>query len=184
MNGKNSASASSQDDLQKVQIKKGQTAFSLYLPMQITTVTRNETIGVYRGPLLYAADIQYSSSSHQPLNWTDRTPLPDSEVNPHARDYVLEATSQWRYAIDPSTLRLQAEHPAAEVLPNPLFTRDTPPVSLEVDAYPIDWPETLGTAALPPVNPVVDRSTKTTLKLIPFGAAKIHIAQFPVAKFE
>ena len=37
---------------------------------------------------------------------------------------------------------------------------------------------------LPPVDPVVDKSQKVKLKLIPFGAAKLHIAQFPVAKYE
>ncbi|KAH8586555.1 hypothetical protein B0O99DRAFT_701834 [Bisporella sp. PMI_857] len=165
-------------------VKKGQTSLSVQLPMEITTVTRNQTIGVYRGPLLYAADIEYLYTPHQPLNWTDRTPLDNSEVSPHSKDYVLEPTSEWRYAIDPSTLKVSEDCPKNTKLANPVFTRGGSPIRLEVDAYPIDWPETLGTAALPPVDPIVDRSTKATLKLIPFGAAKLHIAQFPIAKFE
>lgn len=167
-------------------MKSGQTTLLLHLPMQIRTVVRNSTVGIYRGPLLYAAAIDYSQTSHNPLNWTDRTPLPASEVDARSRDWALEPTSPWQYAISPSTLRVGTGQnlSAHDTLLSPVFALKNAPVSLEVDAYPIDWPEDKGTAALPPVDPVVDPTAKVTLKLIPYGAAKLHIAQFPVARFE
>ncbi|KAJ4196250.1 hypothetical protein NW767_009368 [Fusarium falciforme] len=148
--------------------------------MTTTIAYRNNTVGVYRGPLLYAADIKYSSSSHRPLNWTDRQPLPTSEVDARSLDWVLEPTSNWRYAIDPTTIKLGRTIPYGTKLPNPLFDRHNFLPSLEVDAYPLNWSETLGTAALPPEHVEVNKSEVTKLKLIPFGAAKLHIAQFPI----
>lgn len=160
----------------------GVTKLVVKLPMDVRIVTRNETVGVYYGPMLYAADIAYKESAHQPLNWTDRTPLDDSESHPKAMDHVLEPVSPWKFAIDPETISVDTGSAQDRVLPNPIFSRGGPPISLYVDAYSIDWPIQFDTAALPPINPEVDPETKTRIKLIPYGAAKLHIAQFPVAK--
>lgn len=167
--------------LQYVPIRRGKTMITVDLPLEIRTVERNGSVGIYRGPLLYAADITINETSHQPLNWTDRLPLPASQVDPRSRDYVMNPSSPWQFAIDPSTLAVQQEHRVDSRLPNPVWTSGGPPTALSVDAYPIDWPLDLGTAAPPPINPVVDARTKTSLRLVPFGAAKLHIAQFPVA---
>ena len=51
---------------------------------------------------------------------------------------------------------------------------DAPPFSIEVDAYPIDWPVTLDSAALPPINLLVNAADRIRMKLIPFGAATLH----------
>lgn len=142
-------------------------------------MTRNDTVGIYKGPLLYAADIKIASSSHQPLNWTDRTPLDASETDPRARDYALEPTSPWKFAIDLSTLAVKYETPWKQKLANPLFTSEHAPSRLEVSAYPIDWPVQSDTAGLPPTKPAFNASDVTRLELIPYGAAKLHIAQFP-----
>lgn len=167
--------------LQQVAIQKGTSVITVDLPLEIRTVERNGSVGVYRGPLLYAADISINQTSHQPLNWTDRQPLSASEVDPRARDYVMSPSSPWQFAIDPSTVAVQQESHWNSPLPNPIWTAGGPPTVLSVDAYPIEWPINLDTAAPPPVNPAVDAKTKTTLRLVPFGAAKLHIAQFPVA---
>ena len=168
--------------LQQIPIKKGTTKIIITFPMEIHIETRNETVGFYYGPLLYAADIEYEETTHQPLNWTDRKPLDDSEVHPRAHDYVLKPVTAWQFAVDPSTVAVEKNGRENEALPNPVFARDGPPTALSVDAYPIEWPVDKDTAALPPINPTVDPLKKTKLKLIPFGAAKLHIAQFPVAK--
>jgi hypothetical protein len=182
LNGRGYASAVLPDSsgLHHVSIEKGFTTINVVLPMEITTVVRNSSVGIYYGPLLYAADIAYNTTDHQPLNWTDRTPLPDAEVHPKARDHVLTPTSAWQFAIDPSTVTVETRK--INDLPNPIFERGAPPTSLFVDAYPITWAVDHDTAALPPVNPVVNGTSKIKLKLIPYGAAKLHIAQFPVAK--
>ncbi|KAH9211322.1 hypothetical protein DL95DRAFT_437274 [Leptodontidium sp. 2 PMI_412] len=169
--------------LQQISIKKGTTDIIITLPLEIHIEARNETVGVYYGPLLYAADIEYEETAHPALNWTDRRPLDGSEVDARAQDHVLTPLSAWQFAIDPRTVAVEKTGRENEALPNPVFARDGPPTALSVDAYPIDWPVEKDTAALPPINPVVDVLKKTKLKLIPFGAAKLHIAQFPVAKF-
>lgn len=169
--------------LQQISIKKGTTDIIITLPFEIHVEARNETVGVYYGPLLYAADIEYAETAHPALNWTDRKPLDGSEVDARAQDHVLTPVSAWQFAIDPRTVVVEKTGRENEALPNPVFARDGPPTALSVDAYPIEWPVEKDTAALPPINPVVDVLKKTKLKLIPFGAAKLHIAQFPVAKF-
>lgn len=168
--------------VQKVTIRRGRTSITVDLPLEIHTVERNGSVGIYRGPLLYAADITPSLTSHQPLNWTDRLPLPASQVDFFSRDYVMDPESSWQFAIDPSTLAVQQERPMDSPMPNSVWTSDGAPIALSVNAYPIDWPLHLGTPAPPPINPTVNASMKMTLKLVPFGAAKLRIAQFPVAK--
>ncbi|CAG9972518.1 unnamed protein product [Clonostachys byssicola] len=181
--GRKEALRPNSEGLHRLGVKKGLAEVTVHLPMEITTVSRNETIGVYRGPILYSADIEYTETSHKPLNWTDLQPLDDTEVDPRVKDHILEPTSAWRYALDPGTLRVGELADGDNDLPNPVFSRENVPVSLQVDAYPIDWPIELDTAALPPIAPRVDKSEKVNLRLIPYAAAKLHIAQFPVARF-
>lgn len=153
------------------------------MPLDIRVVEKNGAVSVYRGPLLYALDIDFESTEHQPLNWTDRTPLANSEVDiKHTHDHVLEPTSPWKFAIDPQGLTTEHRKEETDPLPNPIFAKNAPPTSIWADAYPIDWPEDKGSAGIPPLDPVVDPSTKTRIALVPYGAAKLHIAEFPVAK--
>ena len=167
--------------LHHVTIKKGETQLQVHLPMEIHTVTRNGSLGIYHGPLLYALDIAHTTTSHKPLNWTDRTPLPDEDVHPQCKDHVLEPTAPWQYAIDPSSIRAERLDSG---IASPVWTAGAQPNVLWVDGYPIDWPVTLDSADLPPQNPKVKGKDRTRLKLIPFGAAKLHISQFPIADIE
>jgi hypothetical protein len=66
-------------------------------------------------------------------------------------------------------------------LQNPVWTRDAVPVALWVDARLIDWARSSGTAAVPPKNPFV-AGNATRVRSIPYGAAKLRIADFPVAQ--
>ncbi|KAG5752517.1 hypothetical protein H9Q70_004841 [Fusarium xylarioides] len=99
-----------------------------------------------------------------------------------SHDYVLEPTELWQYAIDPDSIVVKTSTSAVKNPPNPIFTKDAPPVFLTVDAWKIAWPTDQDTAAWPPIDPVVDKDKKESIKLVPFGSAKLHIAQFPVAK--
>ena len=182
--GNASAKSLEPDDssLQQVRILKGLTELSVHFAMETKTVQRDDSVAIYHGPLLYAADIECKSTSFTPLNYVDRKPLPDSELDPRSHDWELVPTGEWRYAIDPSTVAVERVGGEDAELPSQVFSRSNPPVSLFVDAYPVDWPEDRGTAAVPPTHPTVDGSKKTRLKLIPFGAAKLHVAQFPVAR--
>ena len=74
---------------------------------------------------------------------------------------------------------LQERFPADQDLKSPIWDRQGPPVVIWADAWVVSWEETLGTAGLPPVNPVVSGES-TRIRLIPYGAAKLHIAEFLV----
>ncbi|KAF5981967.1 six-hairpin glycosidase [Fusarium bulbicola] len=183
MNGGRSKRVAPDDSgLHHATILPGTTTLTLELPMEVRVVMRNSSASIYHGPLLYAFDIPYTETHHQPLNWTDRKPLADEEVHPNSHDYVLEPTEPWQYAIDPDSIIVKTSTSSIENLPNPIFARDAPPVFLTVDAWKINWPTDEDTAAWPPIDPVVDKDKKEKIKLAPFGSAKLHIAQFPVAK--
>ncbi|KAG4260862.1 hypothetical protein FPRO03_02685 [Fusarium proliferatum] len=183
MNGGRSKTVAPDDSgLHHTTILPGITTLTLELPMEVRVAMRNSSASIYYGPLLYAFDIPYTETHHQPLNWTDRKPLPNDEVHPHSHDYVLEPTELWQYAIDPDSIVVKTSTSTVKNLPNPIFAKDAPPVFLTVDAWKIAWPTDNDTAAWPPINPVVDKDKKEKIKLMPFGSAKLHIAQFPVAK--
>lgn len=168
--------------LQEFHVPKGTASISIHLSPVPRVIDRNGTISIYLGPLLYALPISFNSSAHQCLNWTDRKPLPESETDPHASDHVLEPTSPWNYAIDPDTLEVERVRPEDEALPKLVWAADGPPTVIWVDAYEIDWPVVKGTAAVTPVKLTVDGSTKERVKLVPYAAAKLHIAEFPTAR--
>lgn len=174
---------SPKSDLHRVEVKSGSTKLTITLPMEIKTVIRDDAVAFYRGPLLYAADIEHNETRFSPLDFGTNEPLPEDQIHPDAYDATFAPIAEWKYAVDPSTVRLNKGDELGE-LSNPVFVSDGPPTSLEVDAYPIDWPVQNGTAATPPVNPEVDQNQKTTIKLIAYGAAKLHIAQFPVAALD
>ncbi|CVL06498.1 uncharacterized protein FPRN_05216 [Fusarium proliferatum] len=183
MNGGRSKTVAPDDSgLHHTTILPGITTLTLELPMEVRVAMRNSSASIYYGPLLYAFDIPYTETHHQPLNWTDRKPLPNDEVHPHSHDYVLEPTELWQYAIDPYSIVVKTFTSTIKNLPNPIFAKDAPPVFLTVDAWKIAWPTDNDTAAWPPINPVVGKDKKEKIKLVPFGSAKLHIAQFPVAK--
>lgn len=182
---RNSPLTPDSSNLQHYSISPGTTTITVTLPMPLRVEYRNSHAAIFRGPLLYALDISYNTSFHQPLNWTDRLPLPVTETVPQSKDWVLTPTGPWKFAIDPEVTKMTVESIRSEEaeLPSPVWSRDGPPTAVWVDGYPIDWPEDKGTAAVPPDIPVVVNATnKTRLKLIPYGAAKLHIAEFPVAK--
>jgi hypothetical protein len=168
--------------LQRLDIYKGGTTIEVDLFMTPrVSEPRNGSVAIYYGPLLYALDIEFANpTSHSPLNWTDRTPLSSDQVLSGTKDWVLDPTSEWRYAIDPKSVTVEELQQPHKDLANPIWAREATPVALWADAWVIDWEESAGTAALPPVNPVVS-GEPTKVRLIPYGAAKLHIADFPVA---
>ncbi|KKY14018.1 hypothetical protein UCRPC4_g06879 [Phaeomoniella chlamydospora] len=110
---------------------------------------------------------------------SDQKPLPDDQVHSHTHDWVLPATSQWKYAIDPSTLEAQSSEIGDVDLKNPIWASDGPPTTISVDAYPIEWNDDGGQPSDPPVKANVT-GTARKVKLVPYGAAKLHIAEFPI----
>ncbi|KAL3430044.1 hypothetical protein BDV09DRAFT_202517 [Aspergillus tetrazonus] len=180
--GKSRVLFSDSDDLQTFQINKGTTKLIIELGMdvQVTESTVNGTAAVYYGPLLYALDIDYNSSYHSPLNYSSLVPLPADQILPQTHDYVLDPSANWQYAIDPTSVEIQQVYNRDGQLQNPIWTQNATPVALFADAWLVPWEEDLGTAAVPPKYPNVTGSP-SKIRLIPYGSAKLHIADFPIA---
>ncbi|KAL4947112.1 hypothetical protein BDW69DRAFT_199895 [Aspergillus filifer] len=170
------------NNLQTFQISKGTTHITIDLGMniQVTESKANGTAAIYYGPILYAQDIQYNSTHHSPLNFSSLDPLPTTEVLSQTNDYVLNPISPWRYAIDPTSVTAKQVYDREAQLPNPIWARNATPTVLFADAWLIPWEEDSGTAAVPPKYPHVT-GPATKIRLVPYGSAKLHIAEFPVA---
>ncbi|KAL7272742.1 hypothetical protein RUND412_004442 [Rhizina undulata] len=170
--------------LQKVSVSSGNTKIIVVLGSEIRTVQRDyNTVGVYRGALLYALDIPYTIEQHAPISWETLTTLDTSSTDPgHTYDHVLTPTGNWNYAIDPSTLSIKTDSRSNTTLENPIWAPQAPPVSLSAMACLVEWADVEGSADLPPSAPVCI-GDKVEVVLWPFGAAKLHIAQFPTVTF-
>ncbi|KAJ1308345.1 hypothetical protein OPQ81_004055 [Rhizoctonia solani] len=156
--------------LQKVSVKTGQTVISLALLADITIENRpHGSIAIHRGPFNYALDIPRNSTLL-------KTTYP---AEPRASDYQFDATASWNYAIDPSTLKFNPA-PSGTTLKKPIFDSGAPPLSISVKGCLVNW-ELAGTKFVkPPPENATCVGAKTDLKLIPFGATKLRISEFPV----
>lgn len=115
--------------------------------MDVKTVHGGGSVAFHRGPLLYAADIAYNETRYHPRDYGTLEPLSEEQVHRDSYDAIFEPVSEWRFAVDPWTATVH-EGDETGGLPNPVFVRDGSPTSLEVDAYPIDWPGTNDTRRL------------------------------------
>jgi hypothetical protein len=143
------------DGLYRVEVSPGTSHLTVTLDMEVRVVTRaNNTVAIYRGPLLYALDIEYNVTSSPALNWTDRLPLPTNETFPNVHDhqYLPVSTATWAIGIDPSKIEVHDESAGEQILANPIFTRGGPPIYIEVAASQVVWAEDHGTAAIPPTT--------------------------------
>ncbi|KAF9060290.1 hypothetical protein BDP27DRAFT_1339847 [Rhodocollybia butyracea] len=160
--------------LMAVAVDEGETIISMHFPAEITIEQRpHGSIAIHRGPLNYAFDIPRSEKI-----------IAQDPLEPHAVDLQLEPTAAWEYALDadPATMSFHNEANLSDryILPSPIFDSGKPPVSIVVSACPIDWP--LGGdmfVTSPPENPeCVGKVSK--IRLVPFGATRLRISEFPV----
>ncbi|KAK3938143.1 hypothetical protein QBC46DRAFT_441478 [Diplogelasinospora grovesii] len=149
----------------------------------------NDTVSVYVGNMLYALDVGSKNTSSAPHKYTDATqsglltylPFPDK-----LRDYYIVNTTAWNVAIDPSTL---SYHPmntngagGGEGLPTPVFEYGAPPTYISVQGCEIQWPMYLGsTPDVVPQNRTCI-GEKQMYRLIPYGAAKVHMSELPIVQ--
>lgn len=154
--------------LLKVDITAGTTTLDLVFPAEITTEERlHGAIAVHRGPLHYAYDISYETSTLQTLY----------PAEPRASDLQFDATGPWNYAIDPSTLAFVS---TGRSIPSPVYDAGMPPVYITVQACPIEWGEAGDTFAAPPPEGAACLGEAVELTLQPYGATKLRISEFPV----
>ncbi|KIY73670.1 hypothetical protein CYLTODRAFT_416702 [Cylindrobasidium torrendii FP15055 ss-10] len=158
------------DGLYSVDIEAGETSIELGLPAEIVTEERlHNAIAVHRGPLNYALDITF-----------DRTIIKNNTNEPRASDYEFAATSDWSYAIDPSTLEYSYTEPDGGILPSPIFDEGKPLGIITVMACPIEWELAGDTFVKPPPESPECIGDFEKIALTPYGATKLRIGEFPV----
>ncbi|HWA95889.1 MAG TPA: beta-L-arabinofuranosidase domain-containing protein [Terracidiphilus sp.] len=127
----------------------------------------HNSLAVDRGPLVFSYPIGESW-----VKWRDRGMTADWKVFP---------STQWNYA-----LKLDAENSAKsfEVAEDEIggtpFGRAHTPVTLTAKAHKVtQWNAVDGVADAPPESPVKGDEQEESIRLIPYGAAKLRITAFP-----
>jgi len=140
----------------------------LRFPMRVETAPGfDNSLAVQRGPLVYSLKI---GESWHKLKQTG--PAPDWEVYP---------TTPWNYALvvdqsEPARSFAVTELPVGD---QP-FSVDSPPVEIQAKARRLtEWQIEDDSAGPPPVSPVTSKLPVETIFLIPYGAAKLRITDFP-----
>jgi hypothetical protein len=150
--------------------KNGDTV-SLELPMPIefkTWAKNGNAVSVNRGPLSFSLDIGEK--------WTQI-----GQAAPGWPDWRVSPTTPWNYGLltDPPALVKRRFRKGL----NP-FTPENTPVELRVKAKLISsWKmDSHNLAANPPQSPAATDQPAQTVTLIPMGAARLRISEFPMAK--
>jgi len=140
----------------------------LTLPMKVTTSAWfQNSAGIERGPLVFALRIK---ERWQKLRGAE--PFADWEVHPD---------SPWNYA-----LLLNPERPGdcfsveTGAVPFQPYDSSASPVVLKGKARRLkDWGLEQNSAGTLPMSPVTSEDADENVELVPYGAAKLRIAEFP-----
>jgi len=143
---------------------------TLSLPMKLRVSERFKgSASIHRGPLTFSLLIG--------ARWNQV-----AGERPHA-DYEVYPTAPWNYALEldrekpESSLRVE-ERPIVM----PCFTELNAPVRITAKGRSVpEWGMEGASAAPPPKSPVTTTEPAEDITLIPYGAAKLRITEFPVA---
>ncbi|MDE3194723.1 MAG: glycoside hydrolase family 127 protein, partial [Acidobacteriota bacterium] len=141
----------------------------LPMPILVSRGYRN-SVFVSRGPLLYSLDI-----GEKWKKLADRGQTADWEVEP---------TTPWNYGLLIRRANPQASF-TVEIskMGDQPFSPEGTPVALTARGETVkDWTLVNGSAGPLPESPVKGDSSPKPLRLIPFGAAKLRITEFPEIK--
>lgn len=140
----------------------------LTLPATPRIVHRErQAVGVRVGPL----QLVYSPGE----NWRE---VPEA---PGIGEWSIEARGSWNHAL---VLPADAQDWAVQrAVPGRLpFAADAPATRVRVRAVRVpSWTLDGGNAATPPAGPVHEPSGVMDIELVPYGTARIRVAEFPVA---
>ena len=165
----------------KVSLPAGQSIVEYTLSADTTLDLRaNNTVAVYHGALLYALQIGEGIIAQPPRNWGNQSDYPSGYAPAQSHDYTINNLTAWNIAIDPSTISYQVNSSAgSDPLPNPIWTSGGPPGFMTFRGCEIAWPIEKGV----PTNPPQDRTCTAApaeYTMIPYGAAKLHMAEMPI----
>lgn len=179
------------DGMHKISLPKGKSSLTYSIGTDVRTEPRaNDTVAVYRGQLLYAAEIGAEMSIHPPTNYENYTTYPPSYAPSHSHDWKMLNTTEWNIAIDPSTLEYHpaegSEQGSVMPLPKPIFASGNPPMYMIAQACLIDWPLFKGSV---PGNPIPKEDRKClsdtfSARLMPYGSAKLRMAELPTINLQ
>lgn len=162
----------------------GTTQISYNLSTTLRTEPRaNGTVAVYHGALLYGLSISSTNSSTTPYDYTTNAPHAAGYAPSESRDWTIVPTSDWNYAIDPTTLvyHYGGEAAPGETLQNPIWAPGAPPNYVTVQACQIDWALYLdsvpGLVPLPEERACVGDVVEVELR--PYGSTKLHMVDLP-----
>jgi len=178
-------SSSSKGNTRAVPLPPGHSTVVLILDLSPRAETRKHTgrISVYVGNLLYALDVGLAATSTPPHAYTDPHGAGMTDIPfPQVRDYYLDHARPWNAGIDPTTLiyrGLGATRGAT--LDTGVFDYARTPTSVEVRGCLVEWGLYLGkTPQDGPEGRGCLEGTVQGFRMIPFGAAKLHMAEVPV----
>ncbi|OXS52962.1 hypothetical protein B1A99_31930 [Cohnella sp. CIP 111063] len=139
----------------------------LRLPMTVRTVTRaNGAVGVQRGPLMYAIPIKERWQKHRTYE-----PYHDWEIYPE---------SPWNYGLVAGDLQSVRITESDSISRQP-FEANHAPVRLTVTGRRLpQWTMEMNSAGTPPASPAISHEPDEDVELIPYGCARLRIAEMPV----
>lgn len=175
--------ASDSTGMHKISVPHGNTTlvYSLSMAPRVENLA-GDTVAIFYGNLLYALDVGYTKMTSLPHSYTNpRGPgidgLPFKEL---LRDEFVNCTKEWNVAIDPKTIRYNGIGDE-DAMANPIFEHNAPANFMTVDGCQIKWDLKLGVTPdrVPPKGNRTCISEKKTYRLIPYGAAKVHMSEMP-----
>lgn len=168
---------------QAVPLPAGNSTVTLSLEFAPRIETRSAGgIAVYVGNLLYGLDVGQNTTSTLPHSFTDPQGAGmDNIPFPQVRDYYFTNTLPWNVAIDPTTMVYQGIGPTTgATLQSGVFDPQHTPNHIAVKGCQVAWGLYDGlTPDDGPDSGACVNGTVATFRLIPYGAAKLHMSEMP-----
>lgn len=169
--------------LHKIALQPGSTSIQYRLETKIRIEARpNSTVSFFRGSLLYAFEVEATKTSTSPRQW-DAEHNTFKNVPAECKDWQYYNASMWNIAVKPDTAQWHpSSFPNLKDLSNPVFDSGTNTGFITVQACECNWPTIDdGIPGTPPSGGVKCMANNTfTVKLIPYGGAKLHMAELPI----